>query len=97
MKRDLKVLHRFLKDQGERPSLTDVWSALCRLRRRGSIQILFFWPEFFRWLAKSYNDRAFLAADWVPGDLAIEFLAEEYGASAETIRRLVRSNRGSVP
>jgi hypothetical protein len=91
LKGDLKLLHRFLKDEGGRAAMADVWNWLCELRRQGKIRALFFWPQFFRWIGNSYNEAAFLRTAWIPAELAIDFLSEEYEASAETIRRLVRS------
>lgn len=91
LKGDLKLLHRFLKDEGRSAAMADVWNWLCELARQGKIRALFFWPQFFRWIAKSYDEAAFFGTTWVPAELAIDFFSAEYEASAETIRRLVRS------
>lgn len=89
--RDLKLIHRFLKDQYGLASLAQVWDRVCQLRRQGEIQVLLFWPQFYRWLCRATDEQAFVAGAWVPADLALEFLADDYQAGVETIRRAVRA------
>ena len=89
LQNELKLLRLWLRGQGQKVGMNDVWGWLCRLRRQGKIRILFFWPEFFHWLAKNHEQEAFYNCVWLPSDVAREFLAAEYVATERTIRRIV--------
>ena len=89
LRSDLKLLRQFLRDRDGKTDTVHVWNWLCEQSRRGSIRTLLFWPEFLDWIKTSYDGQIFLDGVWVPSDLAIQFLAENYRASVETVRRAV--------
>ena len=92
LRRDLWVLRSWINQQDGNLAIGKVWEWACDQSRRRTSQSLLFWPQFHRWITKSYDDRAFLSGQWVPNELALQFLADDYGASFETLRRIIRTS-----
>jgi predicted transcriptional regulator len=89
---DLRLLHKFLRDQGG--GRGEVWAWLCRMQRKGKMHTLFLWPEFWRWIEKTLGQEAYMVdGAWRPRDIALEFLAEEYGISPSWMDRVAGSPR----
>jgi len=92
LRRELKLLRGWLQGETGRQSMARVWQWLCEQSRLGVIRTLLFWPQFFRWMESRYSMKGFLkVAAWVPNEVAIEFLADEIGASFDTIRIAART------
>ena len=87
---DLKALARWLKGEDKNPTLRRVRERISDEAKRDRMRTLLFWPEFFVWIDKHGEEWGFLSGDWVPSDLAIEFLASDYAVGATTVRDLVQ-------
>jgi transcriptional regulator with XRE-family HTH domain len=85
LRSDLKTLRHRIQEEERRLSKDDLWDWLCREFRAGHLESLQFCPQFFAWAEKIYDDLAFRSGDWVPRDLAIQFLAHDYDVSEEKI------------
>ncbi len=85
LRAELSALRKWLREQDGRVSSRDVWDWLCSQSRSGVMRTLLFWPQFHEWVKRSYDQISFHQGQWIPYDLAIQFLADEYGASEETI------------
>lgn len=82
---DLKALRDWLRKQDAPQNFNTIWGWLCEQRRCGQMRTLFFWPQFFEWLETSYETRAFLTGDWIPHELAVQFLAESSRVNEDLI------------
>jgi hypothetical protein len=76
--------------------MKQLYDWLCQAARRKGIETLLYWPQFFRWIKERYTDKGILDAEWRPSELALEFLADDYGASFETVRRIIRCSTGEI-
>jgi hypothetical protein len=86
LRAELKAFRSWLRDQDETTMPPGaVWKWLCERFRARTFSTLQLWPQLFSWLEKDYNLPTFRQAFWVPRDLAIEFLSDDYGASEDTI------------
>jgi hypothetical protein len=83
---DLKSMRAWIQEQEKAPSFSAVWNWLCERFRLGQLRSLQFCPQFFDWIEKNYDARAFFEGKWTPHELAVQFLADDYGASEDTIR-----------
>jgi hypothetical protein len=89
LRSELKMLRRWLRDQSPTPSMTKMWDWLCGEFRAGRLGTVKLWPQFYTWVEKSYNNRVFRQGDWIPRDLAIQFLCDDYGASEPSVTHLL--------
>jgi len=100
LRKDLKLLHQWLIEQGRPVGVETVWGWLCAQARRRAIKMLLFWPQFFEWFKlEGYLEGPLdhrrtkfgaFSTDWAPHGIAVWFLSADYGVSAETIRNAVR-------
>jgi hypothetical protein len=99
---DLQALMAFLlkgpepgKDAVWKPTLDSVWKWLCHQRRLGKMRTLFYWRKFFLWIQEADEpgtaEKMLLTAGWKPWEMAVDFLAVEYGMSYDRIRVIVQS------
>jgi hypothetical protein len=89
LRQELKLLRGWLLEQSRTPDIGKAWEWLCQQSREGRARTLLFWPRFFRWLKDSLTEGFFLAGNWAPHEVTIDFLAAEYDASEETVRRII--------
>ena len=87
LRQELKQLRRWLIEGASRPNIEQAWEWLCEQSRQGKVRTLLFWPQLLLWLRTSYSEDAFLGGDWVPNELTLQFLADEYDVSEDTVRR----------
>jgi len=75
---DLKTLRTWIRAQERAPTFIAIWDQLCREFRSRRFRALQFSPGFFRWVEKNYIDPAFRAGNWIPFQVAREFVAFEF-------------------
>lgn len=86
---DLKTLRHWIREHSSQISTCDLWDGLCAEFRFGRFSSIQLWPQFFDWLRTDYDSQAFRQGNFVPKDLAVAFLASDYGASESVIASLV--------
>ncbi len=102
LRSELKVFRSRLREHREAPRGA-TWDWLCERFRAGELPTLKLWPQFFAWLARKSYLSTFREASWIPRDLAIHFLADDYGASETVIAYVVshpqqqESHQNAVP
>lgn len=87
--RELRALRAWVQEQDRAPSTDGIWNWLCERFRSRTFRTLQFWPQFFRWSSKEFDTQSFRRGQWVPRDLAVQFLADDYGASQDTVAGVV--------
>jgi len=72
---------------------------MCEGTQLGRMRTRLVGPEFFKWVGKGFDSEGrgmdhptFLRGDWRPNELAVEFLAQDYGLAPPTVRDLVQSS-----
>jgi hypothetical protein len=99
---DLQELKGFLlkgpepaKEAVWKPTMKAVWDWLCQQRRLGKMRTLFYWRQFFSWIQEAEDagtaEKMLLWAAWKPWEMAVDFVAHEYGVGAETVTRIVQA------
>jgi len=96
LRADLKAFRRWLLENPTAPRGA-AWTWLCERFRAGAMRTLQFWPQFFAWLQKDYRLDTFRRAAWVPRDVAIQFLAGDYGASENVITYILEHQQANPP
>jgi len=89
LRAELKSLRVWIHEQDRAPSNGDIWDKLCAQFRSEALRALQFWPQFFAWIEKKYDARAFRQGSWAPHDIAVGFLAADYGASESVIAHVL--------
>ncbi len=87
--RELRGLRGWIQEQDRAPSVEGIWNWLCEQFRAGAFRTLQFSPQFFRWTGRKFDTQTFRRGQWVPRDLAVQFLADDYVASEDTIAGVV--------
>jgi transposase len=98
LQKDLKRLNAWLRaDRVYSRRRAREW--ICEQAERGRLRTLLFWPKFFRWVEEGFDlegvgvDRpTFLQGQWTPSEVALDFLAGDYGLAPRTVADLVRSS-----
>ncbi len=92
---ELRALRDWIREQQPAPSVSATWDWLCDGFRARTLQALQLWPQFFRYIEKNYDSRDFNQGQWIPRDLAIAFLAEDFGLTEPSLAFILthRSNR----
>jgi hypothetical protein len=85
---DLKLLRQWISERNGRLKDSEVRDWICDQARLGRIRTLLFWPAFFRWVRKVFPAKSFFG-DWRPQEVAFAFLADDYGASERTLKRVI--------
>jgi transcriptional regulator with XRE-family HTH domain len=75
---DLRTLRAWILTQQPMPKFSAIWDQLCRWFRSRHLRALQFSPSFFAWVEKNYIDPSFRAGNWIPHELAREFVAFEF-------------------
>jgi len=92
---DLRKLRAWLRVQDSPPNRDKIWRWLCELSRSGKMQTLFFWPQFFDWVRDSYESEAFLRGAWAPRELAVVWLADDFGTTDDVVGWMLSHQRSS--
>jgi hypothetical protein len=97
LRKDLKSLLAWLRDEDGHVTMRRVREWICEQAQQGRMRTLLIWPEFFKWAGKGFDPQqgtgmdhaTFLRGDWRPNELALEFLAQDYGLAPSTVKRLI--------
>jgi len=91
LRADLWKLRGWIRDQDGRLQLPDIWAWMCQQSRQRDLKTLFRWPQFFDWLSDRSSFGSFTDGTWLPNELAIGFLSDDYHVAFDTLRRIVRT------
>lgn len=91
---DLSHLQQWLVTRDKRANLAQLSDRVCETAYEGKGRVLLFWPltSFLAWIRNKYDPATFLKGDWVPFDLARQFLADEFRVGEDTLDSAVYRN-----
>lgn len=101
LQHDLRMLQEALNDpalfarsgQSKPTKVSDAWAWLCDMQRQGKLQTLFFWREFWTWVEQTHGDMVLFQASLArPTEVALEFMADDYGVTLSTIDHIARNH-----